>query len=170
MVSKNCTYGTSTLTLFSVLPPFLKYKRFFPILGSAPGEHQMPPHWQLCPFIKENQANKGLVFPELEKQAGLRVGLDFKALKGRSSDLSVKSRKALSLTPEVAGLGSVPEWAGPKSRLEEASQACLLRKPIPCRTMRVAKWQTTRSLQGARTVRKLDVRHSLPPLGSVSPW
>lgn len=80
MVSKNCTYGTSIPTLFSVLlPPFLKHKQFFPILGPAPGDHQMPPHWQLCPFIKENQTNKGLVFPGLEKQAGLHVGLDFRA-------------------------------------------------------------------------------------------
>lgn len=85
------------LILFSFLPPNSMFKE------GPPWDHQMPHHWQFCPFNKEKQASRGPVFPGLEKRAGPRVGLDFRAQRGRSSGEAGKARRALSLAPEVAG-------------------------------------------------------------------
>ena len=39
----------------------------------------MTPCWQLVPLVKEKQMDKGLVLSGLEKQAGPKMGLDFRA-------------------------------------------------------------------------------------------
>lgn len=85
------------LILFSFLPPNFMFKE------GLPWDYQKPHHWQFCPFIKEKQASRGLVFPGLEKWAGPRVGLDFRAWRGRSSGEAGKARRALSLALKVAG-------------------------------------------------------------------
>lgn len=85
----------------------------------------MPSCWQLSPFTKDKRANKGFVFPGSRKQAGPRVGLDFRAWKGelRHEWQVLKSPEPGSQGAGPGATGSVLELAEPGNP-QRVSHAC----------------------------------------------
>lgn len=119
----------------------------------------MPSCWQLSPFTKDKRANKGFVFPGSRKQAGPRVGLDFRAWKGelRHEWQVLKSPEPGSQGAGPGATGSVLELAEPGNP-QRVSHACHAWGKLFRLNHGVAKWQTTCSLQEARAGRKPDVK------------